>query len=50
MLAGSRQQFEEMNAAIDASGIKPVIDEKVFAFEDVREAYQYMVSMLWSRL
>lgn len=50
VLAGSRQQFEEMNAAIDASGIKPVVDEKVFAFEDVREAYQYMVSMLWSRL
>ena len=43
VLAGSRQQFEEMNAAIDANGIKPIIDEKVFEFEELKEAYQYMV-------
>ncbi len=42
LVVGSRRQFEEMNAAIDASGIKPVVDEKVFGFEEAREAYQYM--------
>lgn len=42
LVVGSRQQFEEMNAAIDASNIKPVVDEKVFGLEDTKEAYQYM--------
>ncbi|TEA16342.1 Zinc-type alcohol dehydrogenase-like protein [Colletotrichum sidae] len=41
IFVGSRQQFEEMNRAIDANGIKPVVDQKVFGFEDVKEAYQY---------
>ena len=41
VLVGSRLQFGQMNRAIDASGIKPVIDERVFAFEDLKEAYQY---------
>ncbi|KAI9878168.1 MAG: hypothetical protein M1830_001737 [Pleopsidium flavum] len=39
---GSRLQFEEMNRAIDGNGIKPVVDEKVFKFGEVKEAYQYM--------
>lgn len=43
LLVGSRQLFEAMNRAIDSVGIKPVIDEKVFALEDLKEAYQYMV-------
>ena len=38
---GSRQQFEEMNAAIEANNIKPVIDEKVFSLEQLKEAYQF---------
>lgn len=42
VLVGSRQQFEQMNAAIDANRIKPVVDEKVFSLEEAREAYQYM--------
>ncbi|KAF6831984.1 zinc-binding dehydrogenase [Colletotrichum musicola] len=41
IFVGSRQQFEEMNRAIDANGIKPVVDERVFGFEEVKEAYQY---------
>lgn len=44
VLVGSRVLFEDMNRAIEANGIKPVVDEKVFGFEEVREAYQYMVS------
>ncbi|KAK4693188.1 hypothetical protein P7C71_g4166, partial [Lecanoromycetidae sp. Uapishka_2] len=42
VLVGSRQQFEQMNAAIDASNIKPVVDEKVFSLEQVKDAYQHM--------
>ncbi|KAF6229298.1 hypothetical protein HO133_007414 [Letharia lupina] len=42
VLVGSRQQFEQMNEAIDANGIKPVVDEKVFGLEETKEAYQYM--------
>lgn len=40
VLVGSRKQFEAMNRAIEANGIKPVIDEKVFKLEDLKEAYQ----------
>ncbi|KAL9615025.1 MAG: hypothetical protein Q9167_000557 [Letrouitia subvulpina] len=43
---GSRLQFEQMNEAIDATGIKPVVDEKVFALEELKEAYQYMVCVV----
>ena len=39
---GSRAQFEEMNRAIEANNIKPVVDEKVFKLEETKEAYQYM--------
>lgn len=42
VLVGSRLQFEAMNAAIDANGIKPVVDEKVFSLEELKDAYQYM--------
>ncbi|KAI4209785.1 MAG: hypothetical protein LQ351_007315 [Letrouitia transgressa] len=42
VLVGSRLQFEQMNEAIDATGLKPVVDPKVFALEELREAYQYM--------
>ena len=45
VVVGSRQQFEQMNEAIDANGIKPVVDEKVFGLEEVKEAYGYM----WDR-
>jgi len=40
VLVGSRLQFEEMNRAVEANNIKPVVDEKVFKLEEAREAYQ----------
>jgi NADPH:quinone reductase-like Zn-dependent oxidoreductase len=40
---GSRQMFEAMNAAISLHQIHPVID-RVFAFDQAREAYHYMKS------
>lgn len=40
---GSREMFEEMNRAISLAKLKPVID-KVFPFEDARQAYEHMES------
>jgi NADPH:quinone reductase-like Zn-dependent oxidoreductase len=40
---GSRAMFEEMNAAIAKAGMRPVID-RVFGFDQVREAFLYMQS------
>lgn len=39
---GSRLQFEDMNRAIEANKIKPVVDKKVFDLEELKDAYQYM--------
>ncbi|KXL43579.1 hypothetical protein M433DRAFT_165033 [Acidomyces richmondensis BFW] len=41
VLVGSRLQFEDMNRAIEANNIKPIIDQRVFKIEEAREAYQY---------
>lgn len=38
---GSRRGFEDMNRAIEAGGIKPIIDS-VYALEDVANAFKYM--------
>jgi NADPH:quinone reductase-like Zn-dependent oxidoreductase len=40
---GSRQMFEDMNQAIGASGMRPVVD-RVFGFEEIREAMAYLES------
>lgn len=40
---GSREMFEDMNAAITTNGLKPVID-KTFPFEDAKAAYAYQQS------
>ena len=37
---GSRRQFERMNVAIEALGIRPVIDA-VYPFEAVRQAFEH---------
>jgi NADPH:quinone reductase-like Zn-dependent oxidoreductase len=42
VLVGSRHMFEEMNAGIEANKVKPVVDEKVWKLEELREAYQFM--------
>ena len=43
IFVGSRQMFEDMNRAIEANRLRPVID-RTFAFEEVREALKYMES------
>lgn len=45
VFVGSKQQFNEMNRAIDSSKIHPVVDRRLFAFEDARSAYVYQ----WKR-
>jgi NADPH:quinone reductase-like Zn-dependent oxidoreductase len=40
---GTREMFEQMNRAIDASAIRPVID-RVFPFDDALGAYHLLVS------
>ncbi|KAF7861354.1 hypothetical protein EAF04_007919 [Stromatinia cepivora] len=42
LFVGSRDMFEEMNAAIDATSLKPVVDSHLFKLEDLKEAYEYM--------
>lgn len=42
ILVGSRMQFDDMNRAIDANKIKPVVDDKIFNFEETKAAYQHM--------
>ncbi|KAL4926761.1 zinc-dependent alcohol dehydrogenase family protein [Aspergillus undulatus] len=42
VLLGTRRQFKEMNAFIEERGVKPVVDEWVFKFDEVKEAYEYL--------
>lgn len=43
VLGGSKLQLEEVIRAVERCGIKPVVDEKVFGLNEVREAYQYLM-------
>lgn len=41
-LLGTRDQFHEMNRFIAEHGIQPVVDEQVFDFAHVKEAYAHL--------
>jgi NADPH:quinone reductase-like Zn-dependent oxidoreductase len=43
VFVGSRAMFEEMNGAIEKSGLRPVID-RTFEFSDARQALKFMKS------
>ena len=43
IFVGSRHMFEDLNSALEANQMKPVID-KLFAFTEAREALHYMES------
>ena len=45
MSVGSRVRSEEMNRIIEANGIEPVVDERLFEMAHLKEAHQYM----WTR-
>ncbi|OIW26318.1 NAD(P)-binding protein [Coniochaeta ligniaria NRRL 30616] len=42
VFVGSREQMEDMCRAIEANDIHPVVDKKVFPFDQAKEAYEYM--------
>lgn len=43
---GSREQLEEMVKFMEEHEIHPVMDKTVFTLDTVKEAYEYMVSVL----
>jgi NADPH:quinone reductase-like Zn-dependent oxidoreductase len=43
MLVGNREGFEAMNRAIELNRLRPLVD-KVFPFEESREAFSYMAA------
>lgn len=43
VLAGNKIQFEKMNRALETGGVIPLVD-KVFEFEQLKEAYEYLQS------
>ena len=43
IFVGSRQMFEDLNRAVTANGLKPVID-RTFPFDKAREALAHMQS------
>jgi NADPH:quinone reductase-like Zn-dependent oxidoreductase len=43
LYVGNRQMFEAMNRAIEAGGLKPVMD-KVFPFAEAKDAYRHLKS------
>ncbi|KAJ5132076.1 zinc-binding alcohol dehydrogenase-like protein [Penicillium atrosanguineum] len=42
VLLGTRDQFDEMNRFTEEKGIRPVVDERVFGFEECKEAYRLL--------
>ncbi|KAI5922002.1 putative zinc-containing alcohol dehydrogenase [Camillea tinctor] len=42
LYVGSREQMQDMVAAIEANNIRPVLDQKVFSLDQVKEAYEFM--------
>ncbi|OAP54260.1 hypothetical protein AYL99_11361 [Fonsecaea erecta] len=42
VLVGSKRQFRDMLAFMEERGVRPVIDEKTWMFEQAKEAYEYL--------
>ena len=40
IIVGSRAQFEEMNRAIEANDIHPIIGERVYGLDELKQSYQ----------
>ncbi|KAF2096048.1 putative quinone oxidoreductase [Rhizodiscina lignyota] len=48
---GNREQFEEMNRAIEGCKIRPVVDEKTFGWTEARAAFDYAESgKMWGKV
>ncbi|OJJ41683.1 hypothetical protein ASPWEDRAFT_56728 [Aspergillus wentii DTO 134E9] len=44
IVLGTRRQFKEMNRFVHQHQIRPVVDERVFGYEEAKEAYEYMMA------
>lgn len=42
VIVGSRKQFRDMLAFMEEKGVKPVVDERVWPFDQARGAYEYL--------
>jgi D-arabinose 1-dehydrogenase-like Zn-dependent alcohol dehydrogenase len=42
ILLGTRDQFADMAKFIEENGIEPLIDDSIFKFDEVKEAYQWL--------
>jgi NADPH:quinone reductase-like Zn-dependent oxidoreductase len=42
---GNRAHFQHLVRAIDANTIKPVLNTHIFEFEQMKEAYEYLVGL-----
>lgn len=43
ILLGSRKQFDDMNRFVEKHDIKPILDDRVFHFEEMKEAFTFML-------
>ena len=42
---GSRVHMEDMMAAMEANKIQPVVDQRIFALDELRDGLEYLVSL-----
>jgi len=42
VLAGSRAQYDEMVGMMEQWEFHPIIDKRIFGFEEAKEAYEYL--------
>ena len=42
VIIGTRKMFRDMNAFVEAKGVKPFVDERLFGFDEVPDAYRFM--------
>ena len=42
LFLGTRDQFDDMVKFIEEKGVEPVVDDKIFAMDEVKEAYEWL--------
>ncbi|CAL5875254.1 uncharacterized protein PFLUO_LOCUS9558 [Penicillium psychrofluorescens] len=48
---GSRKMFQEMNAFLEKTGIRPIVSEPLFGYDKCPEAYRYMEEQgFWGKI
>jgi NADPH:quinone reductase-like Zn-dependent oxidoreductase len=51
IFTGSREQFEDMCRAIEANDIRPIVDAKIWRFEEARQAFDHAASgSMWGKV